>query len=222
MQQAFTHRHALVAGLALAAVTVIAGCRPNRAGAANRDGDVATDTMAARDTMAGNHNGDWSDSKIMRVVMTANSIDSAGGAFAAGMATSPAVKEFAQTMVRDHGAANKQGKTVMQRAQVADSMHVGGDDPAAKMQQRAIDQQGELRKLSGVEFDKAYIDGEVKMHQDVLDALDDELIPHAQNAAVKGYLEQIRPAVASHLERAKMLQDQLNNGATPAGTQRRQ
>jgi putative membrane protein len=214
MLAAHTQRHALIA---LVAMSAVIGCRTNRAGAANRDNVPDTTATARADSASPDHNnGEWSDTKIVRVAMTANTLDSMGGAFALQLATSPAVKDFAQTMIRDHGGANKQAKSLMQRAHIPDSMHTGSDDPAQKMIQDATDHQTELRKLSGVEFDKAYIDREIDMHQNVLDALDDDLIPHAQNAELKAFLGQIRPVVASHLERAKSLKDQLSKGPTPA------
>jgi putative membrane protein len=52
---------------------------------------------------------------------------------------------------------------------------------------------------------------EVEYHQAVLDALDQTLIPSAQNAELKTLLQGVRPAIAAHLERAKQLQSTLGN-----------
>ena len=212
---AHTQRHALVALVALGAVI---GCRTNRAGAANRDNVPDTTATAMNDSMRhddGSHdNSAWSDTKILRIVMTANMLDSLGGTIALKSATSPAVKEFAQTMIRDHGSANKQARALQARTQIPDSTHVNSDDPAQKMVRAAEDNQGELRKLAGIEYDKAYIDREIDMHQDVLDAIKDDLVEHAQNAELRTYLESVRAVVASHLERAKALKDQLSNAKT--------
>jgi putative membrane protein len=49
----------------------------------------------------------------------------------------------------------------------------------------------------------------VAYHQAVLDAIDQTLIPGAQNAELKALLEQTRPAVAAHLEHARRLQGSL-------------
>jgi putative membrane protein len=216
---AHTQRHALVALVALGAVV---GCRSNRADAANR-GDVPDTTATAmanenRNNDTPNNDGSpdnsaWSDTKVLRIAMTANTLDSLGGTLALQSATSPAVKEFAQTMIRDHGSANKQARALQTRARIADSMHVNSDDAAQKMVRDAEDHQSELRKLAGIEFDKAYIDREIDVHQDVLDAIEDDLVKHAQNPELRNYLEQTRGVVASHLERAKTLKDQLNNGS---------
>jgi putative membrane protein len=67
----------------------------------------------------------------------------------------------------------------------------------------------QLGGLSGAAFDRAYIDHEVEYHQTVLDAIDQTLIPNAQNADLRALLEQVRPAIAAHLEHAKRLQTEL-------------
>jgi putative membrane protein len=60
--------------------------------------------------------------------------------------------------------------------------------------------------MSGAEFDRAYIANKVTYHQTVLDAIDNTLIPNAQNAELRALLEQTRPAVAAHLQHAQELQ----------------
>ena len=57
--------------------------------------------------------------------------------------------------------------------------------------------------------DRAYITNEVNYHQQVLDAIDNTLIPNAQNADLKALLEQSRPAFAAHLDMAKKIQASL-------------
>jgi putative membrane protein len=142
------------------------------------------------------------------------------GAFALEMTQLPAVKEFAQTMIRDHGGANKLATELGKRADIPfDSVHIIDDDPKAKLVRESLDQMNEMRKLQGAEFDKGYLQREVEFHEDVLKDLDDDLIPNAKNAELRGFLEQIRPTVSSHLERAKQLKDELDRGAVPAGTQ---
>jgi plastocyanin len=67
-----------------------------------------------------------------------------------------------------------------------------------------------LKTLSGAEFDKAYVDHEVVYHQQVLDAIDKTLVPNASNAELKALLVKVRPAIAAHLDHAKMLQASLS------------
>ena len=66
-----------------------------------------------------------------------------------------------------------------------------------------------VTKLKGAEFDKAYVNHEVDYHQQVLDAIDKVLIPNSKNAELKDLITKVRPAIAAHLDHAKMVQSSL-------------
>jgi len=145
------------------------------------------------------------DPQIAHVAVTSNSIDSAAGAAAASKARNAQVRDFAQQMVRDHGAVNKQAAALAQKLN-----HTPADnDVSRQLQQGAERARSDLNAKTGAEFDRAYIEHEVQYHQSVLDALDKTLIPGAQNAELKALLQQVRPNVAAHLERARSIQGTL-------------
>ncbi|HEV7586575.1 MAG TPA: DUF4142 domain-containing protein [Longimicrobium sp.] len=149
--------------------------------------------------------GGVSDAQIAAIVLAANTVDSTGGAIAQQKGTNADVKKFGETMVADHGGVNKQAVALAGRLNLT---------PEESPTSRQLTQGGEqartqMNGLSGAAFDRAYIDHEVEYHQTVLDALDQTLIPNAQNAELKALLQQTRPAVAAHLEMAKNLQKQL-------------
>ena len=56
------------------------------------------------------------------------------------------------------------------------------------LSKQAADKRAELVKLSGKDFDKAYIDNEVAYHQTVNSALQSTLIPDASNPELKDLL----------------------------------
>ena len=205
----------LATGVAIVALGATLGCN-QRAGAANRDtnNDGVVDTVATTAT-----NDEWTDSKVLRAVVTANSMDSALGAFAVQVAHSPGVKDYARTMVRDHGGANKKANELARRANIPfDSAHIDTGDPKGEMTQDAADKMNDLRKLQAIEFDKGYMQSEVAMHEDVLTSIDRDLIPNAKHPELRGFLEQIRPTVMAHLERAKMMKEELDRGGVPVGS----
>ncbi len=215
-----TSRKLVAAGVAIAALGATLGCN-QRAGAANRDtnNDGVVDTVATTATYDNERRDDkWTDARILRAVVTANTLDSTLGAFAVKAAHSPGVKDFARTMMRDHGATNGKARALGAKASIAyDSSHIEKGDPKADMVEDASDKLNDLRKLQGIEFDKGYMQTEVKMHEDVLNQIDKDLIPNAVNVELRGFLEAIRPTIASHLERAKMLKEELDRGAVPTG-----
>jgi putative membrane protein len=108
-------------------------------------------------------------------------------------------------MVTDHTGVNKAAtdlagklKVTPQDNPTSQSLKSGGDKNIAH-----------LKTLKGTAFDKAYIDHEVAYHQQVIDALDNTLIPGATNAELKALLIKVRPAFVAHLEHAKLLQSSL-------------
>ena len=145
------------------------------------------------------------DAQIASIVVTANQVDIDAGKFAASTTANADVKKFAELMVTDHTGVNKSAVELVTRLKVtpadnptSQSLKSGGESNIAK-----------LRTLKGAAFDTAYIDHEVAYHQQVLDAVDKNLIPGATNADLKALLVKVRPAFVAHLEHAKHLQSEL-------------
>jgi putative membrane protein len=147
------------------------------------------------------------DPQIAKIVVTANSGDSAAGELAKTKGTDKDVKAFGQRMVTDHGAVNKEAVALVTKLNVTPEE----SDASRSMASDAQSNMTALQGQSGAAFDKAYIDHEVTMHQQVLDALDNQLIPNAQNADLKALLQKVRPAIAAHLESAKTIQTKLGS-----------
>lgn len=153
------------------------------------------------------------DPQIAAIVVAANEADIAAGEQAAEKAESEQVKEFARTMVRDHTAANQQATELVQRVGITPEEN----DTSRSITTNAGATRERLAGMSGPEYDRAYVDSEVEYHQFVLSALDNELIPSAQNAELKALLEQVRPAFQAHLDHARQLQQTLA-GTAPGAT----
>ena len=148
------------------------------------------------------------DAQIASIVVTANQVDIDAGRLAVSDASQDAVKRFAQVMITDHTGVNKTAVELATRLKLtpqdnptSQSLKAGGEKHLAQ-----------LKTLSGVAFDKAYVDHEVAYHQQVLDALDKVLIPGATNAELKALLVKVRPAFVAHLEHAQHLQQSTSGG----------
>ena len=149
--------------------------------------------------------GGPTDPQIAAIVVTANQVDIDAGKLAKGKTHNKDVKAFAQQMITDHTAVNKQAVDLAGKLKVkpepnptSEALKKGGDENIAK-----------LKKLRGKEFDKEYVDHEVAYHEQVLDAMDKTLIPSAKNEELKNLIVKVRPAIAAHLEHAKHLQSEL-------------
>ena len=145
------------------------------------------------------------DPQIAAIVVTANQVDIDAGKLAEGKTRSKEVKDFAKLMVTDHTGVNKAATELVQKLKVTPE-----DNPTAEDLKKGGDENlANLRKLSGAEFDKAYVGHEVAYHEAVLDAMDKTLIPDANNKELKALLVKVRPAFVHHLEHAKQLQAKL-------------
>lgn len=149
--------------------------------------------------------GKPSDPQIAGIVVTANQIDVDAGKLAKSRSQNKEVKAFAQQMITDHTAVNKQAGALAKKLGVTPE----DSDTTKSLKQGAADNIASLKTRKGAEFDKAYVDHEVVYHQQVLDAIDKVLIPSAQNAELKGLITKVRPAIAAHLDHAKHLQATL-------------
>lgn len=148
---------------------------------------------------------DLSDPEVAHVAVTANSIDIDLAKFAQSRLRSQEARQFAATMITDHSAVNQQAAALAGRLGV-----IPQDNAVSQsLQTGAADARAAIAKLSGVAFDRGYIEREVAYHQAVLDALDTLLIPTTSNAELKQLLVDVRPAIAAHLEHAKRLHTSL-------------
>jgi putative membrane protein len=146
-----------------------------------------------------------SDPQIAGIVVTANQIDIDAGKLAKAQSKTKEVQDFAQQMITDHTAVNKQAAALAKKLGVKPE----DSDTSKSLKQAAADATKKLKGLKGAQFDQAYIDNEVAYHQQVLDAIDKVLIPSAQNAELKALIVKVRPAIATHLEHAKHIQASL-------------
>lgn len=135
--------------------------------------------------------------------MTANNVDIEAGKLAKNKASHKDVQGYAYRMIEEHTDVNKQA------TELATKLKVTPQDNAISKSLKAGGKKN-LDKLNGLmrghEFDKAYIDGEVKLHQQVIEVADEKLVPNVKNEELKALLIKVRPALISHLEHAKQLQ----------------
>jgi putative membrane protein len=148
------------------------------------------------------------DAQIASIVVTANQVDVDAGKLAKARAANEEVKAFAQLMITDHTGVNKAATELVARLKVTPQ-----DNPTSQ----SLKSDGEknlasLKALEGAAFDKAYVDHEVAYHQQVIDALDQTLIPGATNEELKALLIKVRPAFVAHLEHARRLQSSTSKG----------
>ncbi|MBX3189361.1 MAG: DUF4142 domain-containing protein [Labilithrix sp.] len=151
-----------------------------------------------------------SDAEIVAVTQVANKGEIDLGELAKKNASSPEVKTFAVMLVTQHRDAENKGKAISDKAKIAPAEN----ETSTQLKSELETTSSSLKNQKGKEFDKAYIDSQVKAHRDVIDTIDKKLLPAAQNPELKSHLMEVRRHFASHLAKAEDLQQKLQ--AAPA------
>lgn len=118
------------------------------------------------------------------------------------------VRAFAQRVLADHSAALQQQAAVLDRTGIEPNLTPSG------RQLLALSKQQLVRELSlrGKDFDREYLDGQIRRDREVLRAIDLALLPQAMRFPVRAQIEQLRPMVAAHLEQALQVREQVFGG----------
>jgi putative membrane protein len=125
------------------------------------------------------------DPQIAHIAYTAGQLDIDAAKQALAMSKNADVRAFAEGMVKDHTAVNKQALDLCKKLGVTPA----DNDTSKALTSQAAAKRAELAKLTGAAFDKAYIDNEVAYHKTVNGALETTLIPSSTNGELKALLQ---------------------------------
>lgn len=143
-----------------------------------------------------------SDEEVAHVAVVANQIDIAYAEIAREKSKDSDILKFAETMTNDHNAVINQASALVKKLNVTPKEN----SVSQKLLADAEETKKTLRTKSGKAFNKAYIDNEVAYHKAVISAVEGLLIPEAENAELKALLQNVVPALKTHLEHAEMVQ----------------
>ena len=211
MNMEFTHYRSLAAALALCAA--LGACSSSKKNLATTDTSATTAQGAKTSgntldttTSGGAVSGNWTDASIFAYLTAANNGEIAEGSLAERMATNPAVKAFARQMVTDHRKMLQDGKSL------AAKLNVKPDTTNSDVSDLRKDAESTMKDLTkkqkGADWDKAYIDKQVDVHQKVIDHIND-FIKSAQSPELRSMLQQALPKVQQHLAKAKDIQNNM-------------
>lgn len=137
----------------------------------------------------------WDDKKFAKEAAIGGMTEVELGKLAQQKASSDAVKQFGQKMVNDHSKANEELK------QVASKEGIEVPTELDKKHQSRVDKLG---KLSGADFDKAYMKDQLKDHKKDVGDFKDEA-SKGTNPGVKDFASKTLPTLEQHLQMAKDL-----------------
>jgi putative membrane protein len=125
------------------------------------------------------------------------------GKLASEKASNDAVKQFGQRMVDDHGKAGDELKKIAQDK---------GIEPPAGLDGKHQKLRDRLAKLSGAEFDRAYVNEMLKDHRKDVKDFQREA-DRAKDPDVKAFAAKTLPTLQDHLKQVESLQTQVKGTA---------
>ncbi len=149
---------------------------------------------------------DLNDFEIAHVAYTADNIDIRYAHLALAKSQNQAIKEFAETMIRDHTAVNNQALALLQKLEAA---------PQDNFLSRQLNAQAEkivaeLSALNGADFDRRYAENELGYHQAVNGLVSGSFIPNIENSEVKALFIQGLAIFKAHENHAEKMMKTLN------------
>lgn len=144
---------------------------------------------------------DLNDLEIAHVAYTADLIDIRYAHLALAKSKNAKVREFANTMIRDHEAVNTQALALLEKlgAQAQDNFL------SKQLNTQADQLVEEMSGLSGKEFDKRYAENELAYHQAVNDLVGGSFIPNIENPEVKALFQQALKIFKVHEKHAEKM-----------------
>ncbi len=146
------------------------------------------------------------DKRFLGQVTQASLLNVAMGKLAQEKSSNSAVKDFGAKMATDH----ERGLAIFKR--VADKDGVAIDTQLDSQHKARLEK---LAKLTGVEFDRAYMKDQLKAHQRMVSYFQSEA-DNSSNSQANRVAAALLPAVQKHLNDAKDLNKNLNTVASAA------
>jgi putative membrane protein len=186
----------LITLIALAAGS-LQGCKSKASSSSSTDSSATTTDTTKTTTVAKTDSATANpDTAFANKAAVGGMAEVALGKLAAGKTSDAKIKEFANMMVTDHGKANDELKGIAQTKKITlpatlDAEHQAKSDS--------------LSKLSGKDFDKAYVAAMVEGHQKTLALMQGEAAD-GKDADLKGFAAKTAPVVKMHLDAITKIQ----------------
>jgi len=196
----------LTGAFAMGVFGILAACSPRKEQTTDT---LATTPPAAATTPAATPSestSGWTDANVVDVITVANQGEIDYSQLGVEKATNPSVKQFAQTMVKDHGTMLDGVKSLASKLNLTPTPNDKVNDLQKENQKDISDLNG---KTVGKDFDKEFMEEQVDMHQETLDLLND-LDSKTTNTDLKAAIAEAKPKVQAHLDQAKAIKDKVD------------
>jgi putative membrane protein len=149
------------------------------------------------------------DSQLAAVIQALNMGEIMEAQMAEKKAIAAEVKRFARELSTQHRDMENRVNAVFTRIQITPSDNAVSN----QMKNDTQNDMSTLQAMKGKDFDREYIDAEIRDHNRALELLD-RAIPNAKSAELKTELQNARTKVEAHLRMAEKIQQTLQKGST--------
>lgn len=139
-----------------------------------------------------------SDAQILGVANTTNDGATALSGLALSRAQSEPVKQFARLVLNDQSAAKEQGHAIAVKLRIKPAPSSVGN----ALQKQTDDVMGRLEKSTPLDFDRSYMESQVRLLQRV-EQVFDELIPQTDSKELKRLVTDMHEQAEHHLALAR-------------------
>jgi putative membrane protein len=126
---------------------------------------------------------------------------------ASKQATTPAVKRIATQLVTDHTKNRREVTALAKKLNVSLTPATGGDVSARD----SAAMPAELQGKSGPEFDRAFVQHQIQLHENNIQKIQTQLLPAVEEPQVKAYLQKTLKAMQGHLATLQKTEQQLSS-----------
>jgi putative membrane protein len=176
---------------------------PPATGSTNTARSGRNDDQGSASAVSGFHDAD-----VAAVLRSVNQGEVDEAQLAITKSKSADVRRFAQHMATDHRDMMNKDKALFSRIHVMPSDNVVSNQIKADGRQELSTLQGD----TGRDFDRAYMDAQVKGHHHALELID-QMLPNVQNGDFKTAIEGARGKVEHHLQEAEKIQQTVEQGS---------
>ena len=145
------------------------------------------------------------DANTAAILLTSHNADLAAARIATTRARHRDVKLLARNLVTDHSSMS----ATLSRLVDDIDLTPREDDVSRLLRDQSAARRDTLRTLSGQAFDSAYVESEVRFHQEMLVAIDRVFLPSVRSARLREYLTMMRPTISAHLALAGQVRDAI-------------
>jgi putative membrane protein len=141
------------------------------------------------------------DGQIANILATVDNGEIEQAQVALTKTSNPQVRDFANMMVNQHTTSKQQATQLSEQTKIIPSP----SPQANKLQTNGAQLLEKFNAANPTDFDKLYIEAQIDQHKEVLELLNDKLIPAAKDPQLKQQLSATQNMVQHHIDQAEKI-----------------